>query len=83
MVEECLALSHSTGEAYYLPQLLLMKARCLRESRDGGSFPAARDACMQALDAARQGAMWHIVEIAQTELRMLEEVAHSTTGEAQ
>lgn len=83
VIEECLALSHSTGEAYYLPQLLLTKARCLRESRDGGSFAAARDACTQALDAARQGAMWHIVEIAQTELRMLEEVAHSTTGEAQ
>lgn len=83
VIEECLAISHSTGECYYLPQLLLMKARCLRESGDCGSLAAARDACTKALDAARHGAMWHIVEIAQTELRMLEEAAHSTTGEAQ
>ena len=83
VLDECLTLCERTGERYYQPQLLVMKARYLREQRDDSSIPAAQACCVQAIDAARQGAMWHIAKIAQTELRMLQEAAYSTTGEAQ
>ncbi|MGG1943812.1 TOMM system kinase/cyclase fusion protein [Trinickia sp. NRRL B-1857] len=83
VLDECLSLSESTGERYYLPQLLVMKARYLRERHDEKSFLAARESCVRAIAAARRGAMRHIADIAQTELRMLQEAAYSTTGEAQ
>jgi TOMM system kinase/cyclase fusion protein len=82
VLDECLALCESTGERYYLPQLLIMKARYLREQRDDASLYAARESCLRAIDAARRGAMWHIADIAQSELRTLHEAAYSTTGEA-
>lgn len=70
-IEEALAWCDHTGERWYLPELLRLKAELVRATGSGVALREATSLCRQALDLAqRQGALaW--------ELRLATSVAES------
>jgi TOMM system kinase/cyclase fusion protein len=80
-LDDCLALCDSTDERYYAAELLIRKARYLQQTHARCDGSAIEQIYREAIAAAKQGGMPRIVKKAQTELRLLQCVVHSTAGE--
>ncbi|MBF3497676.1 protein kinase domain-containing protein [Burkholderia pseudomallei] len=80
-LDECLALAESMDERHYVAELLLKKARCVRDAHGRRAADEAQALCARAAAVARRSGMVRIERKAQAELRELQRELRSTTGE--
>ncbi|AIP63349.1 protein kinase [Burkholderia thailandensis] len=80
-LDECVALAEAMDERYYVAELLLKKAHCVRDAYGRRAADEIDALCARAAAVARQGGMARIAKKAQTELRELHRGLRSTIGE--